>query len=69
MTKVEDLMTEKVISVNPETKLGDAVAILTKNNFNGISVVDKQNTLIGLSQDLLLLTWRISYGPVRLLDF
>jgi len=48
MTKVEDLMTEKVISVNPETKLGDAVAILTKNNFNGIPVVDKQNTLVGL---------------------
>ncbi|OGE80758.1 MAG: hypothetical protein A3H72_02405 [Candidatus Doudnabacteria bacterium RIFCSPLOWO2_02_FULL_48_8] len=48
MTTVEDLMTQKVVSVHPETALIDAVNILTKYSFSGLPVIDDIGRLKGL---------------------
>ncbi len=42
------MMTEKVVTVLPETSIVDAVKILIKNNFHGLPVVEKNNVLVGI---------------------
>ena len=44
----KDLMTEKVVCVNPETPIHDLIKILTKTHINGAPVVDKKGTLVGV---------------------
>lgn len=43
-----DLMTEKVVCVHPETAIQDLIKILMKNHINGVPVVDKKGKLIGV---------------------
>jgi CBS domain-containing protein len=45
---VEDIMTENVISVHPETPLPEAAMILSQHGFNGLPVVDVTGKLVGL---------------------
>ncbi len=51
MTRVEDLMTTKVITVTAETPLASAVSILSEHNFNGLPVVDDKGILQGLLRE------------------
>ena len=46
--KITDIMTKEVVSVDPEVPLFEAAKILSDHNFNGVSVVDKENKLIGI---------------------
>jgi CBS domain-containing protein len=46
--KVGDIMTKKVITISPETKINEVSSILTKNRFHGLPVVDKENHVIGI---------------------
>jgi len=48
VASVRDIMTEKVISVFPETPLIDAAKVLAYHHFDGVPVVDKNNKLIGI---------------------
>ena len=66
MTRVEDLMTEKVITVHAETPLIEAVSVLTKNSFNGLPVVDDQGTLLGLLTERNMIT-NDSYAHLKTL--
>jgi len=45
--QVKDLMTEKVISVSPETKVTEVAEILTKNRFHGVPVV-REGKVVGV---------------------
>jgi CBS domain-containing protein len=46
--KVDDLMREKVVTVNPQTTLGHIQTIFKNNKFNSLPVVDDENTLQGI---------------------
>ena len=48
MKAAKDLMTKKVISVNPDTLLVEAINMVFKYNFNGLPVVDNANRLVGI---------------------
>lgn len=46
--KAKDLMVKNVISVNPDTKLQDAQALMYKYNFAQIPVIEEDGTLVGM---------------------
>jgi len=46
--RVKDFMTSEVVSVRAYDRTVDVVKILFINGFNGVPVVEKDNTLIGL---------------------
>src|SRR3989344_2927915 len=45
---VRDIMTKKVISVNPGESLVAVVNLLFRYNFDGLPVVDEENHLLGI---------------------
>lgn len=45
---VQDLMTEKVVSVSPATSVLDAAALLIQHSFNALPVLDEKGFLVGL---------------------
>lgn len=45
---VKDLMTKKVTSVGPETKINEVADILHERHFTGVPVVDENNVLLGV---------------------
>jgi CBS domain-containing protein len=52
---VRDVMTENPLTVKPEISLQEMEAIFQEHDFNGIPVVDKEGTLLGLVTKLDLL--------------
>lgn len=50
-----DIMTRKLIAVQPGTSVIDAARVMFEKNFNGLPVVDKDGKLVGLvnQQDLI----------------
>jgi len=48
MPKVADFMTKEVITVTPETTLRELAEILSKNNINGVPVVDRHDSVLGV---------------------
>jgi CBS domain-containing protein len=48
MSKIEDIMTEQVVTVTKDTPLAEAAMLLAEKGFNGLPVVDSQNRLIGM---------------------
>jgi len=46
--RAHQLMTGKVISVAPETTIGDAAKLMLKNHVSGLPVVDDEGTLVGI---------------------
>jgi len=48
MTIVADVMTREVISVTPETTLRELAGILSKNNINGVPVLDEDGAVLGV---------------------
>lgn len=53
---VKDIMIKDVIAVFPETTLLKASAIMTKNGYNGLPVVNKDQKVIGIITEYDLLT-------------
>ena len=45
---LQDIMEKNVISVHSETPLAEAAKLLTDHQFDGVPVVDKENTLCGI---------------------
>jgi CBS domain-containing protein len=48
MFKAKDIMTLKVVTVSPETKIDLAGKLLLENHFNGLPVVDSEGRLKGI---------------------
>lgn len=48
MTKVSEIMSTKVTTVRPETKITEAAKLLLENHYNGLPVVDENEQLIGI---------------------
>ena len=48
MFKVKDIMTTNLITVTPETSVGQAMKILTENEITGMPVVDDYMNLVGI---------------------
>jgi len=48
MLKARDIMTEKVITVYPETEIVEAAKLLLEHHFNGLPVVDRDGRLKGM---------------------
>ncbi len=56
--KVKDIMTKKVITVTPKTKVKEAVGLMVKNEVSGLPVVDDDGKVIGLLTEADLLAAR-----------
>ncbi len=48
MVMVQNVMTEKVISVNPGTSVHEAARLLSEHRITGLPVVDEKNRVIGV---------------------
>jgi CBS domain-containing protein len=55
MTRVDEIMNRKVISVAPETTLADAVERFTACHVGGAPVVDQLGRVVGMISELQLL--------------
>ncbi len=47
-TKVEDVMSKKVISIDPDASLIEAATLMAKNDVNRLPVIDKEGKLVGI---------------------
>lgn len=45
---VENVMTRKVVTLNPREKVGAAVRIFLRHLFHGLPIVDEDRTLVGI---------------------
>lgn len=54
--QVKDIMTKKVITVNPETKIKKAADFLSKHNLTGLPVIDKKNKIVGIISEADFMT-------------
>jgi CBS domain-containing protein len=48
MLKAKDIMSKRVVTVSPETKIDQAGQLLLENHFNGLPVVDPEGRLRGI---------------------
>jgi CBS domain-containing protein len=48
MLKVKDIMTPDPLTVIAEAEIADAIALLLKNDFNGLPVIDAGGQLVGI---------------------
>jgi len=48
MITAKDIMTRKVITVDPDTGIVQAASLMLENHLNGLPVVDRQGTLKGI---------------------
>lgn len=53
---VRDIMTTDIASVTPETNLLDLAKILTEHKYNGVPVVDSNQTLVGIVTEYNLIS-------------
>jgi len=61
---VADIMTKKVVSVNPDTSLIEAAQIITEHNFDGLPVIDEEDRLLGIITEYDLISKKsIIYLP------
>jgi len=44
----KDIMTKKVITVKPDTKVEEIAKILSENNISGVPVVNEDNEVVGI---------------------
>lgn len=54
--QVKNIMTTKIISVNPETKITEAANLLHKYNLTGLPVTDKKNKVVGIISEADFMT-------------
>jgi CBS domain-containing protein len=48
MLKAKDIMTREVITVSPESEIGEAADLLLRRQINGLPVVDANGALVGI---------------------
>lgn len=48
MKLAKDIMTKKVITVKPHTKVEEIAKILSENNISGVPVVNEDNEVVGI---------------------
>lgn len=53
--KVRDIMTSDVVTVGPETNVGDVARILREYDLSGVPVVDSDNKVLGVITELDLI--------------
>lgn len=53
--KVREIMTSDVVTVGPDTNVGDVARILRENDLSGIPVVDGNNSVLGVVTELDLI--------------
>ena len=58
-----DLMTRKVITVHPETRLRDAALTLVNARISGMPVVDEQDRVVGVISEGDLVRWTEELTP------
>ena len=59
MLKAKDIMTRKIVTVDPKTGIAEAAKLLLENHFNGLPVVDEEGRLKGIiCQDDLIVQQR-----------
>jgi CBS domain-containing protein len=59
MLKANDIMTRKVVTVSPETKIEEAGKLLLEYHYNGLPVVDQEGRVKGIiSQEDLVIQQR-----------
>ena len=63
--KVKDIMTKKVVSVGPETKVKDIANLLIKHDITGVPVI-KDKKVIGIVTEADLI---MQEGKIRIPDF
>jgi CBS domain-containing protein len=61
MKTIRDVMTERPITVGPETPLHEAIELLIEHNISGLPVVDADGTITGVFGDRDLL--KVFYEP------
>jgi CBS domain-containing protein len=61
MTEINDIMEKKVVTVERNTPILDAISTLLKHNFTGLPVVDKKGHVVGIitEKDVLALAMSI----------
>jgi CBS domain-containing protein len=55
MAVIRDIMTKNVFTVRPETRLAEAVKVLTDHHVGGAPVISKSGELLGVISELALL--------------
>ena len=48
MVTAKDIMTKEVVTLSPETEIGDAARVLIEKGFNGLPVVDEKGKVVGI---------------------
>ncbi len=48
MLKAKDIMTRDVVYVSPETEIGQAAKLLLEKHYNGMPVLDRDGSLVGI---------------------
>ena len=71
MFTVEDIMTTNLITVTPETSVGEAMKTLTENEITGMPVVDDDMNLVGVisEKDMLELLHDIENNDLNVEEF
>lgn len=64
--RVRDVMTRKVICINPETTLNDARAVMKDRHIRHLPVVDNHGELAGMISIGDLNAWCIADGEVKI---
>jgi CBS domain-containing protein len=60
MLKAKDVMTTEVITIEPETALDKAIALLVDNKISGMPVCDKGGNIVGMISEKDLLNFIFS---------
>jgi len=61
MLTARDIMTEDVVTIDPEASIFDAIEILLLQEFSGLPVTDKEGRLVGILTEFALLA--TAYDP------
>jgi CBS domain-containing protein len=55
MITAREIMTENVVTINPESSLGDAIELLLLQEISGIPVTDNEGRLVGIVTEFALM--------------
>lgn len=69
MSVASDIMSKNVISVTPDTNVGEAVEVLAKTGIHGMPVVDGENKVVGMLSDRDLLGYSSELHVIPLIAF
>lgn len=61
--RVQDIMTERVVTVGPNTTIRQAAEILADRGFTALPVVDEYDVLVGMVTEVDLITSRFARDP------